>query len=157
MERCEGHVRHTRRTSRLLREDGAAAIEFALVLPLLLILVFGIIDFGRLLYTANTLTSAVREGARFASVQETLDEAQVRTHMAPYLSVALGGSPVSPNTIILSDAIDGAGVHNVRVQLTGYTFNAITPFANLVGMGSITLSPEATFRWERAPAPPATP
>jgi Flp pilus assembly protein TadG len=150
-------VKHTCWRRRICREDGAAAIEFALVLPLLLILVFGIIDFGRLLFTANTLTSAVREGARFASVQEVLSEGDVRSHMAPYLSVALGGSPVDQNTIVLSDAVDAAGVHNVTVRITEYTFTAITPFANLVGMGSVTLSPEATFRWERAPAPPTTP
>jgi Flp pilus assembly protein TadG len=45
-------------------DRGAAAVEFALVLPLLLILIFGIIDFGRLLNAKITLTEAAREGAR---------------------------------------------------------------------------------------------
>jgi len=51
-------------------DRGAAAVEFALLLPLLLILVFGIIDFGRMLNAQITLTEAAREGAR-ASVLGT--------------------------------------------------------------------------------------
>lgn len=140
------------RIRRFRRDDGAAAVEFALVLPLLLILVFGIIDFGRLMYTANTLTSAVREGARFASVQEVLDFSAVQDHMQPYMSVGLGGTPLDASAITMTDGVDVSGVHNVTIGAV-YDFNAITPFANLVGMGSITLSPEATFRWERAPVP----
>jgi Flp pilus assembly protein TadG len=49
-------------------ESGNAVIEFALILPLLLLVVFGITEFGRALMTVNVLTSAAREGARVASV-----------------------------------------------------------------------------------------
>jgi Flp pilus assembly protein TadG len=45
-------------------EDGAAAVEFALLLPVLLIILFGIIDFGRMYNTQITLTQAAREGVR---------------------------------------------------------------------------------------------
>jgi hypothetical protein len=59
--------------SRLLRrrggtDEGAAAVEFALLLPILLLLVFGIVDFGRLLNAQITLTEAAREGARAESL-----------------------------------------------------------------------------------------
>ena len=53
-------------------EDGANAVEFALVLPILLILVFGIITGGVLYNQQLALTQAAREGARFAA---TLPEA----------------------------------------------------------------------------------
>lgn len=43
---------------------GTAVVEFALILPLLLLLVFGIIEFGLLLYNKAMLTNASREGAR---------------------------------------------------------------------------------------------
>ena len=46
------------------KERGSTAVEFALILPILLALVFGMIDFGRLLYTQEVLNNAVREGAR---------------------------------------------------------------------------------------------
>jgi TadE-like protein len=49
-------------------DRGAAAVEFALLLPLLLILVFGIIDFGRMLNAQITLTEAAREGARASAL-----------------------------------------------------------------------------------------
>ena len=46
------------------RQEGASAVEFALVLPLLLILVFGIIEFSILFYDKAMITNASREGAR---------------------------------------------------------------------------------------------
>jgi Flp pilus assembly pilin Flp len=49
------------------REDGAAAVEFALVLPLLVLLVFGIIEFGMAFRDTLTIASATRTGARTAS------------------------------------------------------------------------------------------
>jgi hypothetical protein len=45
-------------------DRGAAAVELALMLPVLLLIVFGIIDFGRMLNAQITLTEAAREGAR---------------------------------------------------------------------------------------------
>jgi Flp pilus assembly protein TadG len=49
-------------------QAGAAAVEFALVLPILLLLVFGIIQFGFFLAQQNALNGAVRTGARYGSV-----------------------------------------------------------------------------------------
>ncbi len=55
--------------SRLCKADkGAAAVEFALVLPILLLLVFGIVDFSLVLNTQLNLTEAAREGARAESL-----------------------------------------------------------------------------------------
>lgn len=56
-------------------DEGAAAVEFALVLPLLVLLVFGIIDFGRLYYEQITLTDAAREGVRVLALQGTVADA----------------------------------------------------------------------------------
>lgn len=47
-----------------VRERGAAAVEFAIVLPLLLVLLFGIVEFSLLLYDMAMITNASREGAR---------------------------------------------------------------------------------------------
>ena len=51
-------------------QRGQSLVEFALVLPILLILVLGIVDFGMGLRAYVTLTNATREGARFAAVGE---------------------------------------------------------------------------------------
>ena len=52
----------------LKREEGAAAVEFALVLPLLILILFGIIEFGLVLYRQEVITNASREGARYGIV-----------------------------------------------------------------------------------------
>jgi Flp pilus assembly pilin Flp len=57
------------RVRRMLKsERGAAAVEFALVVPVLVLLVFGIIQFGRAYNLYLTATAAAREGARAAAV-----------------------------------------------------------------------------------------
>ncbi|HEX6685086.1 MAG TPA: TadE/TadG family type IV pilus assembly protein [Candidatus Limnocylindrales bacterium] len=60
------------------RDRGAAAVEMALLLPLLLLLVFGIVDFGRMLHAQITVTEAAREGARAAVILNSRAAAQSR-------------------------------------------------------------------------------
>jgi Flp pilus assembly protein TadG len=50
------------------KESGQTLVEFALVLPILLILIFGAIEFGRVFHATHVITSAAREGARVAAV-----------------------------------------------------------------------------------------
>ncbi len=52
-------------------QKGAAMVEFAIILPLLLVFVFGIIEFGLLLYNQQVITNASREGARYGIVSRT--------------------------------------------------------------------------------------
>jgi Flp pilus assembly protein TadG len=61
-------------------ETGAAAVEFALILPVVILLLFGIIEFGRAWNVMQVLTDAAREGARVAVVNRgtgTLTQAQL--------------------------------------------------------------------------------
>ena len=60
------------RVGRLWREEGQALAEFALVLPLLLLLVAGLIEFGRGWNIKQVVTDAAREGSRYAVVQDPL-------------------------------------------------------------------------------------
>lgn len=53
------------------REHGAAAVEFALLLPLLVLLLFGIVEFGLALHRHQVLATASREGAR-AGIRQTV-------------------------------------------------------------------------------------
>ena len=55
-------------------ERGATVAEFAMVALLFFTMIFGIIEFGRLLYTHNALTDATRRGARYAVLHQGLDE-----------------------------------------------------------------------------------
>ena len=57
------------RRNRIIKsEKGASAVEFALILPILIILVFGIVEFGIAFNNYITITHAAREGARIAAV-----------------------------------------------------------------------------------------
>jgi len=69
------------------RERGAAAVEFALVVPLLLMLVFGIISYGMMLSFRQGLTQAASEGARAAAV--TIVDADKPTAAASAVGEAL--------------------------------------------------------------------
>jgi Flp pilus assembly protein TadG len=56
------------RTGRHEGERGQALVEFAMTIPIVLAVMFGIVDFGRALYTYDLVTSAARVGSRYASV-----------------------------------------------------------------------------------------
>lgn len=86
----------------LKQEKGAALVEFALVVTLLMLLVFGIIEFGRILHTQLVVTSAAREGARKAVV--TGDENDIETAISN--ATASLNATVSKNT----GAKDGSAV-----------------------------------------------
>ena len=78
--------RHRRRSPRHGRA-GAAAVEMAAVLPLFILLVFGIIEFGRALMVHEILVNAAREGARYAVTPNATD-AVLESKINSYLSSA---------------------------------------------------------------------
>jgi Flp pilus assembly protein TadG len=60
------------KTKRGIRgEHGAIAVEFAIILPILILLVFGIIDFGHAWYMEHVMSDASREGARYGTRYKT--------------------------------------------------------------------------------------
>ena len=65
-------ARYRSRWWRLLKRDegGGAALEFGLILPVFLIILFGIIQFGYLFVVQNSMTNAAREGARAMAIQQ---------------------------------------------------------------------------------------
>ena len=77
-------------------DRGAALVEFALILPLLILLVFGVIEFGRGYHTKTTLTHAAREGVRVAAL-DSGDPATTVRNAAPNLDTASIAVNVAPN------------------------------------------------------------
>ncbi|HOG89211.1 MAG TPA: TadE/TadG family type IV pilus assembly protein [Smithella sp.] len=71
-----------------LNERGVSAVEFALILPVLVLILFGIVEFGLILYNQQVITNASREGARagilFASTRPT--EQEIKDVVANYTS-----------------------------------------------------------------------
>jgi Flp pilus assembly protein TadG len=101
-------------------DRGAAAVEMALVLPLLLFVAFALIDFGRMLNTQLTLTEAAREGARAAALGQSAD---ARVHAA---STNLHG--VTDSVTPCPAGGDAAADATVT---TSVTFTFVTPVAVL--------------------------
>ena len=98
------------RQSRMVRgEQGQALVEVALVLPVLLILMLGILEFGRAWYTKQVVTDAAREGARLAVVLDnTVTQDDVKAAIATSLSRA--GIPGAATTIAFDeDPVDAGG------------------------------------------------
>lgn len=82
----------------LKSERGAELIEFALVFPLLLMVILGIVDFGFLFQRMEVVTNAAREGARIA-VLPGYSEADVRARVQNYVETAgipTTGTPANP-------------------------------------------------------------
>ncbi|KRE62293.1 TadE/TadG family type IV pilus assembly protein [Nostocoides sp. Soil756] len=86
------------------RERGAAAVEFALLLPVLVLLIGGIVDYGRYFFTQVQLSNAAREGARAAIVG---GDPAVRAKAAG--GATPGWTDVQPTDIVGSCTISPAG------------------------------------------------
>ncbi|MDZ4733699.1 MAG: TadE/TadG family type IV pilus assembly protein [Nitrospirota bacterium] len=119
-------------------ESGASAVEFAILLPVLMMVLFGIIEFGLALYRQAILTNASREGARLGIVQSipTITTGQINATIDNYLTAA--GIPAGNVTRnIVAGGVTGTPV---TVTLTlPYTFavlpglTSVTPAINLTG------------------------
>jgi Flp pilus assembly protein TadG len=121
----------TRRSVRR-SEDGQAMVEFALVLPILLLLVMGIIQFGILFNNYVTLTDAVRAGARQAAVSRDLpDPVGVATARVKSSGAGLDESKLEV-TVTPYDPNDGSATW---AQGGDVTVEAKYPYSiNLFGM-----------------------
>jgi Flp pilus assembly protein TadG len=69
-------------------KDGQSIVEFAMILPVLLLVLFGITEFGRAIMVTNVLNSASREGARLAAVSAVGDSLSVRNRVLEVLNAA---------------------------------------------------------------------
>jgi Flp pilus assembly protein TadG len=104
-------------------ERGAALVEFALVLPLLLVVIAGVVDFGFLFQRYEVVTNAAREGARLASLPSYNGQtALIRAHVRNYVQQGLALSTAALNATVPNTA---AGVDITNVTLS-YTANGNT-------------------------------
>lgn len=81
---------------------GSTLIEFALVLPILLLLTMGILQYGLIMNATNTLSQITREGARYAAINPGSGSADDNQKIKDYIS-----SVCAPTTIRYSDIQNG--------------------------------------------------
>lgn len=141
-------------------ERGAELIEFALVFPLLLMIVLGIVDFGFMFQRLEVVTNAAREGARIA-VLPGYDDSDIAARVCDY--VETGGVPIDGEcastgdnpTVLVEDAdipVDGSTIAGKRVSVTyDHNYMFLGGIATWFGGGSFTSVPlrgVATMRVE---------
>jgi Flp pilus assembly protein TadG len=121
--------------------EGNAAVEFGLVLPLLLAILLGIVDWGHVHFTRMTMTNAAREGARVGVVQSLDSLAEEEAHKAAHRYLERSGASAAKVDADLNDN----GTLTVRVFDDDFT--PLIGFVPTPGQ----LSATAAMRWELAP------
>ena len=138
---------------RVRDENGGALLEFAIIMPLLFILLFGIIEFGLIMFNQAVITNASREGARYGIV------ARAPRHTAPEITqvvmdycadrlVTFGG-PATPSVSAIP--LDGTTLFgdDLEVQVTWlYTFFALPALPGIGLNNTITLSARTVMKYE---------
>jgi hypothetical protein len=143
--------------TRLKSERGAALLEAAITIPMLLLIAIGIFEFGRAFQTWQILTNAAREGARIAVLPSGgapgVVEERVRDYMAAGQLPEAGEASVSVNRSA-TITVNGANVSASQVTISyPFSFRFLQPVMELVAPGSggdgpLTMSAQALMRNE---------
>ena len=126
-------------------QQGVAAVEFAIVLPLLIVLAFGIIEFSLLLYNQQVITNASREGARAGIVSQNprvtvaAIQAVVLNYCSTYL-ITFGNKATALHTpVITGYSASAAFAAPLTVSVTyDYKFLVIPSFSAVTSPLSLT-------------------
>ncbi|MDN5836303.1 MAG: pilus assembly protein [Nitrosospira sp.] len=132
---------------------GAVAVEFALLLIPMLLLTFGVTEYGRALYQYNTLVKTVRDSARLLSQHNPADAASYSLALddarclAVHGNTGCSGPPLAPGLttgmvgIASTTTTTAAGtpITLVEVRITGYVFNFAFNPARLMGDAASTI------------------
>jgi hypothetical protein len=138
------------------RQKGVAMVEFALVLPLLLILTFITTEYSRALYQYNVLTKSVRDAARYLSIQPPGTQVAQAKNLVVYGNLSGSGSPLALGMTLakVNDpvwALKGAApvINTVTITVSGYTFSPL--FASVFGINFGTITFDNISATMRAP------
>ncbi|HEX5104854.1 MAG TPA: TadE/TadG family type IV pilus assembly protein [Pirellulaceae bacterium] len=126
------------------KRRAAAAVEFAIVAPVFFLLIFGMIEYGRMVMIQQVITNASREGAR-AAVLDGTDVAEVQNTVNGYLATgSVSGATVTVAPDPLSDAEFGDPV-TVTVSIG---FDQVSWLPSPMYLGGKTLTASTVMRRE---------
>lgn len=120
-------------------DSGASMVEFAIVLPLLVMFAGGIVDLGRAFKLYNNLAASVRDGARYGASLNPPTAGPIITRVNEVFASSAGSSRAAPNATVTM-----AG-QQITVTVAGYPYDPLTPFMPAQGL---TFTVAATFRRE---------
>jgi Flp pilus assembly protein TadG len=125
------------------RQTGATTVEFALAMLMFLMVVFGIMDFARLLYTWNTANEVAREGARYAVV---CADPSSNSRVLAKMQALMPDITASNITVAWEPAgCNAANCEAVTVSLTGLNFRWVSPLPGTVGQPAWALPGFSTY------------
>ena len=136
----------------MLKQSGVALVEFALILPLLLLLTFITTEFGRALFQYNILTKSVRDAARYLSVYNPGDTTKfpIAKNLVVYGNPAGTGTPLViglTTSLVPNPVWQTAGtapvINTVTIRITGYTFRPL--FASAFGVSFANVNGNIPF------------
>src|SRR6185369_4712686 len=137
-------------------QKGVAIVEFALILPFLLVLTFITTEFGRAIWEYNSLTKSVRDSARYLSLQTPGNAAAIAKarNLAVYGNLSGTGTPLArglSTSNVPDPTWQTAGtnpvINTVTISITGYTFNSMLATAFGLTFGDIGFADiKATMR-----------
>ena len=114
-------------------ERGAVAAEFALLLPVLLTILFGIIEFGMIMYGREVVTNAAREGARAGIVQGP--PKRTAGEIVAIANTYLTATGVNPADVTFTPAGEGLANPNTLTVTATYNYNFLIPYIpNMIGV-----------------------
>lgn len=141
------------------KQQGVAAVEFGLLLPILVILAFGMSEYGRAMYEYNAIAKSTRDASRYLSAQAAGDLTAIAAAkcLVRFGNTTCTGtlllSDLTPGMVQVQDAVSDSGGHAlqpivgpdgttgaanlVTVQVVGYQFS---PVVNYVVRAKITFS-----------------
>ena len=125
------------------KQRGQALVEMALVFPVFILLVMGILDLGRAVWQANTMAEAARQGARYAITAPSDCTGITNAATSAAVGVKLNASPVT----ISETGDDDGSLVTVRVTAT---FSPVTPLIATFTGSSLTISRASTMAIEYA-------
>ncbi|WP_186827873.1 TadE/TadG family type IV pilus assembly protein [Knoellia locipacati] len=121
-------------------------VEFAIMLPLLLLVLFGLIDMGRMFLAQAMVTNGAREGARMAVLRFPDSDVQTRADASmPGLDGLTSGTHTVTVPVRCPAAPTATDATNVRVSVVGFKWVALGAITNLFPGGAIAVpTPTAT-------------
>jgi hypothetical protein len=116
------------RLRKLSRQSGQDLVEFAIILPLLLLVAFGVFDLGRLFHAGITITNAARVGARYGALFYNASEAEIiakTREEAQNTGIDLSSTPITVSCIDNDSPPNGCeGGDRIRITIS-YNFDLI--------------------------------
>ena len=124
-------------------ERGASAVEFALVMPILLVLIFGLIQYGLYFWALQGGADATRHGARLSAVGDPAECSDFRSDVSTKLGSFSEGTPTIERSYAKAEGNTGAGVEIGDRVTDVVEFNSIDlnfPFVPFIDNGTISQS-----------------